>query len=51
MDIRKIAAVAVAIGAGASIFAACSNSKKPITSSVPIIEETTAKSTAEATTT
>ena len=52
MDIRKIIALAAAVGAAASAFSACSKSKKvSVTASVPIIEETTAKKTTEPTTT
>ena len=52
MYIRKITAVAAAAAAALSVFAACSKNKKgSFTASVPIIEKTTAKTTAEPTTT
>lgn len=50
MDIRKIIALACAVGAAASAFAAC-DKKNKMTASVPIVEETTAKKTTEPTTT
>ena len=49
MDIRKIIALACAVGAAASAFAAC-DKKNKMTASVPIVEETTAKKNAEPTT-
>ncbi|MBR0512349.1 MAG: glycoside hydrolase [Ruminococcus sp.] len=50
MDIRKIMALACAVGAAASAFTAC-DKKNKMTASVPIVEETTAKKTTEPTTT